>query len=166
MVYFLRDLGEQSFEQLKNYIETICLVNNASISYYYEQQCQNCWYSGIGLMTCDNLKNKFEGYYDVDVCHNNITDRCPPNLWDANNLCDSGYYFCGPKESITDAFCFLYAFQAVKLYLNVTYTIADRSVVNAIAIADFGTKINEENSDRMNIILRWEKVPFIFGNIR
>ncbi|CAG8467497.1 344_t:CDS:2 [Gigaspora margarita] len=103
-------------------------------------------------MTCDNLKNKFEGFYDVDACHNNITDRCPPNLWDANNLCDGGYYSCGPKASITNAFCSLYASQAVKQYLNVSYTIVNGSVVNAIAVADFGTDIHGENSDRTNMV--------------
>ncbi|CAG8856823.1 25077_t:CDS:2, partial [Gigaspora margarita] len=95
--------------------------------YHYEQQCQNCWHSGIGLMTCDNLKNKFEEYYYVDACHNNITDRCSPNLWDANNLCDGGYYSCGPKAT-------------------------NGSVVNAIAVADFGTDIHGENSDRTNMV--------------
>ncbi|CAG8469837.1 37318_t:CDS:2 [Gigaspora margarita] len=152
-VYFLCDQSKQSSEQLKNYVETLCLVNNTSISYYhYKKQCQNCWHSRIGLMTCDNLKNKFEGYYEVDACHNNITDRCSPNLWDANNLCDGGYYSCGPKASISNAFCFLYASQAVKQYLNVTYTIANGSVMNAIAVADFGTDINGESSDQTNMI--------------
>ncbi|CAG8819652.1 13359_t:CDS:2, partial [Gigaspora margarita] len=41
---------------------------------------------------------------------------------------------------------------AVKQYLNITYTIADGSVVNVIAVADFGMDINGENSDQTNMI--------------
>ncbi|CAG8640643.1 2570_t:CDS:1, partial [Dentiscutata erythropus] len=107
---------------------------------------------GIGLMTCDNLRNKFEGYFEVDACHSNITKRCSPNLWNPNNLCNGSYYSCGHKTSVMNAFCSLYASQAVKQYLNVTYTIADGSVVNVITVADFGTNINGENSDRTNMI--------------
>ncbi|CAG8681842.1 25941_t:CDS:2 [Gigaspora margarita] len=73
-------MGEQSFEQLKNYVETICLVNNASISYYYHYEQQS-----------------------------------------------------------------------------------NGSVVNAIAIADFGTDIHGENSDRTNMVFGETNIKYYYN---